>query len=56
MLDSVNLIHSKSIVHRDIKPENFLISNNSSADLPFVLKLSDLGIASHLNEKISKSK
>lgn len=56
MLDSVNLIHSKSILHRNIKPKNFLTSISHSEDWPFALKLSDLELTSNLNEKISKSK
>lgn len=50
------MLHKKEIIHRDIKPENILISSNSlTKDSPFTIKLGDLGLASQLKVKNSKS-
>ncbi|MDB4937991.1 MAG: serine/threonine protein kinase [Labilithrix sp.] len=42
--------HAAGVVHRDLKPENLFLTTTKRADVPFVLKVLDFGIAKLLSE------
>jgi ABC-type amino acid transport substrate-binding protein/serine/threonine protein kinase len=45
--------HAAGVVHRDLKPENLFLTTTKRADVPFVLKVLDFGIAKLLSEGAS---
>ena len=45
--------HAAGVVHRDLKPENLFLATTKHADVPFVLKVLDFGIAKLLSEGAS---
>lgn len=49
MHDTVHMLHKKVILHRNINLTNILISHNLLIkDIPFTIKLGDLGLTSQL--------
>lgn len=42
---AVDIVHAAGIVHRDIKPSNLLLKPDPGREFPFVVKLSDFGLA-----------
>ena len=48
--DALAEAHVAGVVHRDLKPENLFLTTTKRADVPFVLKVLDFGIAKLLSE------
>lgn len=48
ILDAIIHMHERKVLHNDLKPDNILLLSDGN------IKLCDLGIASHFNEKIDK--
>ena len=48
ILDAIMHMHERRVLHNDLKPDNILLLRDGN------IKLCDLGIASHFNEKIDK--
>src|SRR5207247_2317711 len=42
---AVGAAHAVGVVHRDLKPENVFLAASRQADVPFVVKVLDFGIA-----------
>ena len=48
--DALAVAHVAGVVHRDLKPENLFLATTKRADVPFVLKVLDFGIAKLISE------
>ncbi|MEZ6053833.1 MAG: serine/threonine-protein kinase [Planctomycetaceae bacterium] len=58
LADAADHAHRQGLIHRDIKPENVLLDESDAgpSDLPFVLALTDFGLARDLAAAVSSTR
>ncbi len=54
--DGLSIAHAKGIVHRDLKPGNIFLENDASLQHSARVKIVDFGIATLMDQSISKQK